>query len=426
MGGGAGTRLHPLTQRRAKPAVPLAAKFRLIDIPISNCLNSGLNRIYILTQFNSTSLNRHIYTSYHFDRFSRGFVEILAAQQSPQYHVEHSWYEGTADAVRKNLTRVKDTGCEDVLILSGDQIYRMDFREILGTHRGTGESDRAHVTIAGLLVPRERARSFGIMRISPEGEVLAFIEKPGKNDALFEGLEAPPELLERFGMRESREPLYLANMGIYVFGVEQLEEALEGGAPDFGKEVLPSLLGRMRVRAHLFQGYWEDIGTIRAFHQANIELATPSPRFDFYRADAPIYTRARLLPATKLERAAVKSSLIADGCMIDEAVIESSLIGVRSIIGKGCTIRNTYVMGADYYESGEDVQAHRGRSSPQVGIGEGTHIENAIIDKNAQVGRNVSITNRQEHTTYDDGRVVIREGIVVVPRGAVIPDGYSI
>jgi glucose-1-phosphate adenylyltransferase len=428
MGGGAGTRLHPLTLKRAKPAVPLGAKFRLIDIPISNCLNSGLNRIYILTQFNSTSLHRHIVMSYHFDRFSKGFVEILAAQQSPQYNVERSWYEGTADAVRKNLLRFRDTGGDEVLILSGDQIYRMDYTDVLHTHRGAAGSGGSHadVTIAGLLVSKERARSLGVMKISPEGDVLEFVEKPGKNDALFEGLEAPPELLKRFGLASSDEPLYLANMGIYVFGLEQLESALDNSYCDFGKEILPGLLGRRKVRAHVFDGYWEDIGTIRAFHQANIELASKAPRFDFYKADAPIYTRARLLPATKIERATVSSSLVSDGCLVEEAVIEDSLIGLRSIIGKGCTIRNTYVMGCDFYEAEELPDSQRGRNAPRLGIGAGTHIESAIIDKNAHVGRNVSIRNREEHRTFDDGTVVIREGIVIVPRGAVIPDGYSI
>ena len=422
MGGGAGTRLYPLTHQRSKPAVPLGAKYRLIDIPLSNCLNSGLNRIFILTQFNSTSLHRHISASYHFDRFSRGFVEILAAQQTPQYNVEHSWYQGTADAVRKNLVRFRDVGGTEALILSGDQIYQMDFREILSTHRGADGSGRrsADVTIAGLLVPRERARHFGIMRIDAGGNVLEFVEKPGKNDALFEGLEAPPELVERFKVPAGEGPWYLANMGIYVFDLDLLERALAGAYCDFGKEVLPSLLDSCRVRAYLFHGYWEDIGTIRAFHQANLELASSSPRFQFYLEDKPIFTRARLLPASKINDAGIKSSLLSDGCLIDRALIENSLIGVRSVIQNGSVIKNSYVMGADYYEGSHED----GR--PAIGIGEGSHIENAIIDKNARVGRNVSIRNREEHTTFEDGRVVIREGIVVVPRGGVIPDGYAI
>lgn len=423
MGGGAGTRLHPLTHKRAKPAVPLGAKFRLIDIPMSNCINSGLNRIFILTQFNSTSLHRHIQSSYHFDRFSRGFVEILAAQQTPKYTVEHSWYEGTADAVRKNLLRFREAGGEEVIILSGDQIYRMDYGEILATQRGANGGVPADVTIAGLLVDKERARSFGIMRIDSEGNVLEFVEKPGRNDSLFRGLEAPPQLLDALGYGGTAEPLYLANMGIYVFTLGGLEEALSTESCDFGKEILPGLLQEKRVRAHLFSGYWEDIGTISAFHRANIDLAKPEPPFTFFDPDAPIYTHARLLPATTIQSAQIKNSLVSDGCWIEESVIENSLIGVRAMIGKGSILRNTYVMGADLYESSGSASR---RSSPPMGIGSGCDIQNAIIDKNARVGRNVTIRNLEEHSTFEDGKVVIREGIVVVPRDAVIPDGYTI
>ena len=426
LGGGAGTRLHPLTCKRAKPAVPLGSKFRLIDIPISNCLNSCLNRIFIVTQFNSTSLHRHITASYHFDRFSKGFVEILAAQQTPQYDVEQSWYEGNADAVRKNLARLREAGGDNVLILSGDQIYQMDYREILKTHRASLGSGPPGATIAALLVPREEARDFGILRISSEGDVIDFVEKPGQNDALFDGLEAPPDLLARFNISQTSEPLYLANMGIYAFGLGDLERALDNQLYDFGREVLPSLLGEKRVRAHLFQGYWEDVGTIATFHRANIELAKAVPRFNFYNEDAPIYTRARLLPATKIQGASITSSLLSDGCIVDRAVIEDSLIGVRSVIGRDCTIKNTYIMGADYYETDEDRAANRAGERPHFGIGPGSHIENAIIDKNVRVGNNVALRNREAHTTFDDGRVVIREGITVVPRGTVLPDGYRI
>lgn len=426
LGGGAGSRLHPLTYKRAKPAVPLGAKFRLIDIPISNCLNSCLNRIFIVTQFNSTSLHRHITASYHFDRFSGGFVEILAAQQTPQYNVDQSWYEGNADAVRKNLVRLREAGGGDVLILSGDQIYQMDYRDILKTHRKSGGSGSPGATIAALLVPREEARDLGILKISPEGDVIDFVEKPGQNDALFRGLEAPPELLARFNILEAREPLYLANMGIYVFGLRGLERALDNQLYDFGREVLPSFLAEGGVRVHLFQGYWEDVGTIATFHRANIELARAVPRFNFYNEDAPVYTRARLLPATKIQGASITSSLLSDGCVIDKAVIEESLIGVRSVIGRDCIIKNTYIMGADYYETAAGGDASGESKQPCVGIGAGSHIENAIIDKNARVGNNVTLRNREARTTFDDGRVVIREGITVVPRGTVLPDGYTV
>lgn len=425
LGGGAGSRLFPLTHQRAKPAVPFGGKFRLIDIPISNCLNSGLNQIFILTQFNSTSLHRHISRSYHFDRFSRGFVEILAAQQTPQYQLELSWYQGTADAVRKNMLRFREVGGDEVLVLSGDQIYQMDYTEVLATHRGQNHEGPADVTIAGLLVTKERARSLGIMRIDANGRVLEFVEKP-KSDELFRGLEAPPELVERFGFSAEGGPYYLGNMGIYVFGLAQLERALDNNLFDFGKDVLPALLDKSRVRAHLFKGYWEDVGTIRAFHRANLDLAGPNPQFRFYMEESPIYTRARLLPPTRIQDATIVRSLIADGCLIESAHIEDCMIGLRGKVGKGCTLKSTYVLGCDYYETAEKRAEDLRNGIPEIGIGEGSTIENAIIDKNAHVGRGVSIRNREGHNTHDDGHVVIREGIVVVPRGGIIPDGYSI
>ncbi len=426
LGGGAGTRLYPLTHRRAKPAVPLGGKFRLIDVPVSNCINSGFNRIYVLTQFNSTSLHRHISQSYRFDRFGRGFIEILAAQQTPEFQesADRSWYQGTADAVRKNLPRFREAGGEDILILSGDQIYQMDYREVLATHRGERGDGPADVTIAGLLVGQDRVSSLGVMKIDPSGKVLAFVEKPKSEDVLRQ-LEAPRDLAAKYNVADQAPPVYLANMGIYVFRLDVLEEALDNDFCDFGKEVLPSLLSAYKVRAHLFSGYWEDIGTIRSFHRANIELAGPSPRFHFYLEDAPVYSRARLLPPTKIGNATLRDALVADGCLIESAIVENSVIGLRSVIRKGCTIRNSYIMGADFYESG-DEEAARARGLPRVGIGEGTRIENAIVDKNARIGRNVTIVNAEGHTTYDDGCVVIREGIAVVPRCGVVPDGYSI
>ena len=427
MGGGAGQRLSPLTRMRAKPAVPLGGKSRLIDIPISNCINSGLRRIYILTQYNSASLHSHISRSYHFDRFSKAFVQILAAQQTPSYTVEHSWYEGTADAVRKNLARIHEVGGDEVLILSGDQIYQMDFRDVLRTHRGNDELGRPGVTIAALLVPKERARQLGIMRIdSSTGRVLEFVEKPGKDEERFSGLEATDRIVEEFGLAREDGPYYLANMGIYVFNLNWLENSLAHDFSDFGREVLPALLEQCEVRAHLFHGYWEDIGTISSFHQANIELAGPVPRFNFYLEENPIYTRARLLPASKIQGASVSGSLISEGCLIEQARIEKSLIGVRSVIGRDCIIRNTYVMGMDYYETDTQRAHDLQRQQPTIGIGDGTIIENAIIDKNARVGRNVRIQNLQGHTSFDDGKVIIRDGIVIVPRGGVVPDGYTL
>jgi glucose-1-phosphate adenylyltransferase len=427
MGGGAGTRLFPLTYERAKPAVPLGGKFRLIDIPISNCINSGLNRIYILTQFNSTPLHRHISQSYHFHRFSRGFVEILAAQQTPQLGFEgRSWYQGTADAVRKNLPRFREAKGEEVIILSGDQIYQMDFTDILSTHRGRGGAPPADATIGAALVSKEQARSLGVLRADQSGNITAFIEKPRQNEKLFDGLEVAPELLEEFAVPANSGPWYLGNMGIYVFGMEMLDRALDNQFSDFGGEVLPSLLGKVRMRAHLFHGYWEDIGTIRAFHEANLELATAWPRFNFYLEDAPIYTRARLLPASKIQHATISASLVSDGCLIDGAGVESSLIGLRSVIRKDASIRRTYVMGADFYETDEDRAANRRRELPDVGIAEGCLIENAIIDKNARVGRNVRISRQEDREDFEDATVFVREGVVIVPRNGVVPDGYSI
>ncbi len=427
MGGGAGSRLYPLTHLRSKPAVPLGGKYRLIDIPISNCINSGLRRIFILTQYNSTSLHTHISSSYHFDRFSKAFIEILAAQQSPQYTVEHSWYEGTADAVRKNIVRLKEAGGDEVLILSGDQIYQMNFQEILRSHRGSVANDQqaSDVTIAAMLVKKEQARQLGIMKIDRTGRVVAFIEKPGERDDLFEGLEASPGDLDRFGLSPDEGDYYFANMGIYVFNRRRLEAALENDFSDFGRQVLPAMLRQCQVRAHPFHGYWEDIGTIGAFHQANLELGGAVPRFNFYLEENPIYTRARLLPASKIQNAIITRSLVSDGCLIEQATIEDSLIGLRSTVGPGCEIRRTYVMGMDYYETEEEREEDRVAALPNVGIGADCTIENAIIDKNARVGRGVRLLNTKGHKTYEDGYVIVRDGIVVVPRGGVVPDGYE-
>ena len=426
MGGGAGTRLYPLTRERAKPAVPLAGKFRLIDIPISNCLNSGLNRIFILTQFNSTSLHRHIHQTYRFDRFSKGFVEILAAQQTPQHADEFSWYQGTADAVRKNLVRLKEANAPEVLILSGDQIYQMDFQDLLGTHRGQGAPSPCEVTIAAVLVPYERVSGLGILRIDGSRRVVEFVEKPKGDRESLKSLAAPPELLENYNLPEDSGPWFLANMGIYSFQLDTLEEALQGEGADFGREILPRLLDRFHVRAHLYHGYWEDIGTIPSFHQVNIELAGPNPRFDFYNQEKPVYTRARLLPASRIRNVTAVDSLIAEGCTIEGARIERSLVGIRSVIHEDATIRNTYIMGADFFESDEDRRSNRARGIPDIGIGPGAVIENAIIDKNARLGARVSLRNTEGRQNFEDGRVIIRDGIMVVPRGAEIPDGYQV
>jgi glucose-1-phosphate adenylyltransferase len=426
MGGGQGTRLSPLTKDRAKPAVPLGAKYRLIDIPLSNCLNSGLNRIFILTQFNSTSLHRHIHRSYHFDRFARGWVEILAAQQTPQTSENSSWYQGTADAVRKNVIRLREARGKEVLILSGDQIYQMDYRDLLATHRGVRDGKSAPVTIAALLVDKERAGSLGIMQIDDDGYIKRFVEKPGNDEELLASLVAPDHLVEGFGLDAAAGPWFLANMGIYAFETGVLERALEGDTIDFGKEVLPDLLSHVPMRAHLFHGYWEDIGTIASFLQANLSLGKAIPEFNFYDPDHPVYTRARLLPATKIRSIQARNSLIAEGCIIEEAEVENSLVGIRSRLGRGVVLRSTFVMGSDIYESNKDLEHDEIEHIPPVGIGDGTVIENAIVDKNPRIGRNVSIRNEEKHDEFEDGVVYIRDGIAIVPRNGVVPDGYRI
>jgi len=429
MGGGAGTRLSPLTLERAKPAVPLAGKYRLIDIPISNCINSGYNRIYVLTQFNSTPLNRHISASYHFHRFSRGFVEILAAQQTPNRDdVSSNWYLGTADAVRKNLRRLHEADGSEVLILSGDQIYQMDFRQLLATHRTGGGGEPADVTLGAALVDKERARDLGVLRVDDAGDVVDFVEKPGHDESRFNGLEASPGLLDSFGVDPHSGPWYLANMGIYVFDHDLLVKSLQNSFVDFGREVLPSLLGKCRFRAHLHHGYWEDIGTTRAFHEANLDLAGDLSPFNFFDPQWPIYTRARLLPASKMRDVHARRSAISDGCLVEGCDLEDTLLGIRSVVRAGSKLRRCYVMGAGTYETDSDHARNYLAGIPDLGVGAGTTIENAIIDKDCRIGQEVRLVNEgglEEYEDVDRG-VYIREGVIVVARGAVIPRGFEI
>ncbi len=415
LGGGKGTRLYPLTEYRSKPAVPLAGKYRLIDIPISNCLNSHINRIYLLTQFNSVSLHRHIRQTYKFDRFEGGFVEILAAQQTME---GADWYQGTADAVRKHLRYLEQDGVDYVLILSGDQLYRMDFSEMLKTH----QESKADVTIAAVPITSDQAQAFGIMRLDDTGRVKGFLEKPKTKEEL-DLVRTDPAWIEARGIKANGRDC-LASMGIYLFNKNTLVELLRGSDyTDFGKEVFPLSIRTRRVYTHLFDGYWEDIGTIKAFYDANLELAGKNPPFRFADANAPIYTHARFLPPTRVEGANIKGSLIADGCEIDEgAVIEHSLIGVRYRIGKNTRIKNSILMGADRYEDAPSGDL------PPIGIGEGTQIEGAIIDKNCRIGKNVTIRRNDpsiENADFGDS-VVIRDGVIVVKKDAVIPDGWSL
>jgi glucose-1-phosphate adenylyltransferase len=418
LGGGRGTRLYPLTKYRSKPAVPLAGKYRLIDIPLSNCINSGLTRIYVLTQFNSVSLHRHIRRAYAFDHFSAGWVEILAAQQTFD---ADSWYQGTADAVRQNLRYIDQSEYEHVLILSGDQLYRMNFAQMMATHRETG----ADVTIAAMPVDRQTARSMGLMRVDDTGRVAGFLEKP-QTDREIDMVRMDPAWIDAHGI-PSRGRDCLASMGIYLFNRDALVRLLtKTDYHDFGREIFPAATRTHRVQVHLFDGYWEDIGTIRSFYDANLALAAKDRPFDLASATAPIYSRARFLPPSRLDGVTVRRSLIADGCEIEEGTeIENSVIGLRCRIGQGATIRNSVIMGSDEYETIEEAAAAAVRGLPPIGIGAGSMIEGAIIDKNCRVGRDVRIANERGVDASDEtAEAVIRDGIVCVPKDAVVPDGW--
>ena len=408
MGGGAGTRLYPLTKDRAKPAVPLAGKYRLVDIPISNCINSGVRQVFVLTQFNSASLNRHIARTYKFDQFARGFVEVLAAQQTPE---GERWYQGTADAVRMNLRYFLESDHEYFLILSGDQLYRMDFRLVMSQHLDTG----ADLTIATLPVTAKDAPGFGIMKTDEEGRIHEFVEKP-KDPAVLADFQMPDATLDQLGLARG-EPRYQASMGIYLFNRQTLIESLDNDWMDFGKNVIPAALKRYHVHAFNFQGYWEDIGTIRSFFEANLDLCKLVPQYDFFDSGAPIFTHARFLPATKINGAHVRQALISDGCIITDAHVETAVIGVRSIIESGSTIRDTIIMGADYYAGAAGIDTHR----PAPGIGRNCRIERAIIDKNVHIGDNVVITPNGKPDKMDHDLFCIRDGIVVIPKDTVIP-----
>jgi glucose-1-phosphate adenylyltransferase len=414
MGGGAGTRLFPLTKDRSKPAVPIGGKYRIVDIPISNCLNSGLRSIYVLTQFNSMSLHRHIQASYKFDNFSRSFVDILAAQQTPE---GSQWYQGTADAVRQNMRYFLERPFNYYIILSGDQLYRMDFRALLHQHIRSG----ADITLAVKPVTREQASDFGIMQSDADRRVTHFVEKPKESSVLTE-FRMSPELLASVGSAADEE-LYQASMGIYVFNRDVLVECLDNDLVDFGKHIIPQSIQERLVSAYIFNGYWEDIGTIRAFYEANLDLTDLLPHYSFFEASAPIYTHPRFLPGSKINGATLRQSIIADGCIISDAHLERSVVGVRSIIQTGATIRNSIVMGADYYE----IDPGNSKSGlPPMGIGRNCVIDGAIIDKNARIADGVVITPEGKPADLDAGNYFIRDGIVVVPKNAVIPAGFWI
>jgi glucose-1-phosphate adenylyltransferase len=420
LGGGRGTRLYPLTKLRSKPAVPIGGKYRLIDIPISNCINSGLNRIYVLTQFLSVSLHRHIANTYKFDPFSRGFVEILAAQQTNE---AADWYQGTADAVRQNIRYIQDDGAPEVLVLSGDQLYRMDFRDLIRTHRET----KADVTIAALPVAAHQASSVGILRMEASGRVAGFVEKPQTQDQL-DPVRTPAEWCERRGVKCSDRP-YLASMGIYLFKRDALTRLVTEPpfATDFGKEIFPRSIRTYQVQAHLFDGYWEDLGTVKSYHEASLALVNDDPPFDFHSPEGVIYTRMRFLPASRITGASLDRCLISDGCVIEPGTrIERCVVGIRSRIGRNVTLRNSVVIGADRYETAAERAANERRKFPHLGVADGSVIENAILDKDCRIGRNVRIVNEQRLENFEGDNYVIREGVVVIPKATAIPDGTVI
>ncbi|MDT8306359.1 MAG: glucose-1-phosphate adenylyltransferase [Anaerolineae bacterium] len=407
LGGGAGTRLYPLTKERAKPAVPLAGKFRLIDIPMSNCLHAGIQKIAILTQYNSVSLHRHVFRTYTRDAFTRGWVQILAAEQTPR---TEEWYQGTADAVRKQALEIREAGTEYTLILAGDHLYRMDYRRFVEYHLDSG----ADVTVAVQPVNAAEALSLGILKLSADNQIVSFTEKP------------PADKLAGLESRTDADKPYMGSMGIYVFRTETLFELLEGIGDDFGHDIVPAAMENHRVMGYVFDDFWEDIGTIRRFYELNLELAAPHSPFDFYDPDRPIYTRPRFLPGSRVEGAHVHHVLFGDGGRIKDATIRYSVIGLRSVVGRGVTIHRTVMMGADFYEPEDARQENHRLGRPDVGVGSGSVIEGAIIDKNARIGRRVIIRMLPDRPDEERENWVARDGIVIVPKNAIIADGTVI
>jgi glucose-1-phosphate adenylyltransferase len=415
LGGGAGQRLYPLTKLRAKPAVPLGGKYRLIDIPVSNCINSDLNRVFILTQYNSASLNRHISQTYRFSGFTPGFVEVLAAEITPE---RPDWFQGTADAVRQSFYHLNDHKCDTILVLSGDHLYRMDYREFLARHDAT----KADVTISVTAASAEEASSFGLLKTDATGRIIEFREKP-TGEAL-EEMRVDTTVLGLSPEEAVRRP-YLASMGIYVFRKETMSSLLNQELPtatDFGREVIPAALSRVNVQAHLFDGYWEDIGTIGSFYRANLAMTLPLPPFNFFDGEAPIYTRPRYLPGSKLLDCHIQSSIVGEGCILDGANIRDSVIGIRSRVKHGTRLEGVLMMGADIYQTLDELQSDMDDGLPTVGVGPGCNIRRAIIDKNARIGSDVQILNEAEVTNYDGGSYFIRDGIVIIAKNAILMD----
>ena len=420
LGGGAGNRLFPLTQQRSKPAVPLGGKYRLVDIALSNCINSDILRTFVLTQYNSASLNRHIAQTYRFSQFSNGFVEILAAEQTPE---SPQWFQGTADAVRQVLPHISDWGIDTLLILSGDHLYRMDYRQFLQRHH----ESNADVTVSVIPCDPHSASEFGLLKTDETGRIVEFKEKPKGDDLLSMQVDTTKLGLDA---NEAKRRPYLASMGIYVFKYDRLEQLLKEDPSwlDFGKNVIPAAINAGHVQAFMFDGYWEDIGTIGAFYRANLDLTTKIPKFNLFDAEAPVFTRARYLPPSKIEDTEINDSIVSDGCIITGAKVTNSVIGLRSRISKGAQIEASFIMGADFYQTFDDMRNDLGRGMPRVGIGEGTVIKRAIIDKNARIGSNARLLNEAGTAVADgpSGSYFIRDGIIIVPKSAVIADGTVI
>lgn len=415
LGGGSGSRLYPLTASRSKPAVPIAGKYRLVDIPISNCINSSLNRILVLTQFNSASLNKHIKNTYQFSIFSKGFVDILAAEQTPD---NSTWFQGTADAVRQSLRHIVSYDFEYVLILSGDQLYQMDFEEMIDNHAASG----AEISIATIPVGDREAPEFGILKADDKNVITSFIEKPD--------VEILPEWVSDTGSEmKAQGRNYLASMGIYVFNRKLLFDLLESekaDATDFGKEIIPTSIEKYKVISYQYEGYWTDIGNIYSFFDANLALTLDLPPFNLFDNQKVVYTRARMLPPAKISGTTLEKTVIAEGSIINASRIENSVIGVRSRIGTGSTIVSCYIMGNDHYETIDQIAAKKEKGIPQAGIGDRCYIKNTIVDKNCRIGNDVRVNGGSHLANADHALYAVKDGIVVIKKGAILPDGYVI
>jgi glucose-1-phosphate adenylyltransferase len=415
LGGGAGSRLFPLTASRSKPAVPIAGKYRLVDIPISNCINSHINRMFVLTQFNSASLNKHIKNTYHFSAFSTGFVDILAAEQTPD---NPGWFQGTADAVRQSLRHISNLEFEYILILSGDQLYQMDFSDMLKNHI----KNEADISIATIPVDERDAPEFGILKSNEAGMIASFIEKP-KKDLLPDWVSDTGPDMQQKGKH------YLASMGIYIFSKQvlyQLLNEVHPAATDFGKEIIPNSIVSFKVASYQYEGYWTDIGNIHSFFEANISLTDDIPPFNLFDNTKTVYSRARMLPPAKISGTTLEKTLIAEGSIINASRIEQSVVGIRARIGHGTTVVNTYIMGNDYYETIEEMAANTGKGLPMIGIGERCYIKDAIIDKNCRIGNDVRINGGKHLANTDHSLYTVKDGIIVVKKMAILPDGFVI